>query len=350
MIASGYPDTARRQERSAFIFGVTLVYLVGMVARAAAFSNPFIGILFSLIVDTFVLVLVLANRQLAQLVQRYISARATSFYMLASASVSAVIVILFTHLVGIAVPFLVTPWLAAPGAQFVYFTYLFVAWAVAGRWLDARAAASADQIRAVTAENAMMVAEMQQLRMQLDPHFLFNALNMIAVDIHDRPKRALLLLRELSQYLRYSLDTADLAFVPVALEIAGMRSFLRVQQMRFGSSLKSRIIAEGSLRGRRVPTFLMQPLIENATKHGIPAPDGVLSVLIVVSAEPDALVIRVSNDGDLQSRSTRLPGTGNGLANLAKRLKLHYPDRHTLSLEQQGEQVVATLRLQGEPC
>lgn len=343
-------DPARRQERAAFVFGVILVYLVGMVARASAFADPLVGIGFSLLVDTFVVVLVLANRQLAQWAERRIHGVAVTIYLLASASVSAVIVILFTMLIGMASPALATPWEEHHGAQFVYFAYVFIAWSVAGRWLAARAAASNDQLRAIAAENAMMVAEMQQLRMQLDPHFLFNALNMIAVDIHDRPKRATLLLRELSQYLRYSLDTADLPFVPVALEISGMRAFLRVQQMRFGSSLKSRIVTEGSMRGRRIPTFLMQPLIENATKHGVPGADGVLSVTITVTAEPDALVVEVRNDGDLASRHTVLPGTGTGLANVARRLKLHYPDRHTISLEQDGEQVVCTLRLVGEPC
>ncbi|MDR3536671.1 MAG: histidine kinase [Acetobacteraceae bacterium] len=345
-----YPDLTKRQERSAFIFGVILVYLVGMLARASAFPNPLVGVAFSLLVDSFVLVLVLANRQLAQWVERRIHGAALTAYLLANASVSAGIVILFTILLGQAIPALATPWQAHHGAQFVYFAYLFIAWSVAGRWLAARQAASNDQLRAVTAENAMIVAEMQQLRMQLDPHFLFNALNMIAVDIHDRPRRATQLLRELSQYLRYSLDTADLAFVPVALEVAGMRAFLRVQQMRFGSTLKSRIVVEGSMRGRRIPTFLMQPLIENATKHGVPGPDGVLSVTIAVTAERDALAIVVRNDGDLTSRQTALPGTSTGLPNVTKRLRLHYPGRHAMTLEQLGDQVVTTLRLQGEPC
>jgi len=345
------PVALRRQqeERSAFLFGALLVYLIGMLVRIAGFAFPLHAIVFSLLVDSFVLLLVLANRHLVAHLQVVLRGPALLAAIAAAALASAGVTVLFARSLVLLVVSGPPRWLPAAGPQFVYFAYVFLAWAVAGRWLEARAQAHEDQLRAITAENAAIVAEMQQLRTQLDPHFLFNALNMMAVDIHDRPKHALKLLRELSQYLRYSLDTADRPFVPVALEVAGMRSFLRVQQSRFGARLRSRVTVEGSMRGRLLPPFLMQPLVENATKHGIPGADGVLSVDVTVTAEDDRVVITVRNDGDLAALPQR-DGTGTGLSNLEKRLRLHYPDRHGFDLRQEGDQVVARLRLEGPPC
>jgi two-component system LytT family sensor kinase len=345
------PDrvTAARQDRAAFLFGALLVYLIGLVARAIAFTDPVVGVEFSLIVDTVALLLVLANRPLLRLAGTRLGGAALTAYILASASVSSCLVILFTRLLGAALPAMATPWAGLPSAQFVYFAYLFIAWAVAGRWLEERARASADRINAIAARNAVILAEMQKLRMQLSPHFLFNTLNMLAVDIQDRPRRALLVLRELNLYLRYTLDNAERTFLPVGLEVAGLRSFMRIQQMRYGGSLKSRIDVEGSLRGHRVPTFLLQPLVENATKHGIPAANKVLTVTVRLVADAAGLTVSVSNDGDLAA-APAAPGTGTGLANLRRRLALHYPDRHSLTLEQQADRVVARLVLRGEPC
>lgn len=349
-LAATAPDqAAARQDRVAFLFGALLVYLVGLVARAIAFTDPLVGVEFSLIVDTVALLLVLANRSLMRLAETRIRGYAMAAYILVSASVSAGLVILFTHMLGAVLPAMATPWAELPSAQFVYFAYVFIAWAVAGRWLEERARASTDRINAIAARNAMILSEMQKLRMQLSPHFLFNTLNMLAVDIQDRPRRALLVLRELNLYLRYTLDNAERTFLPLGLEVAGLRSFMRIQQMRYGGSLKARIDVEGALRGQRVPTFLLQPLVENATKHGIPAANEVLTVTVRIVAEAGGLTVSVSNDGDLEA-APAAPGTGTGLANLRRRLALHYPDRHSLTLEQQADRVVARLVLRGEPC
>lgn len=338
-----------RQDCSAFLFGALLVYLSGIAARAAAFPNPWIGVAFSLLIDTFALTLVLANRRLLKIVQRWFQGTALSAFILASSSTSALIVILVIRLLGTVLPYFASPWSRLPFAQFVYFAYMFIAWAVAGRWLDERSKAQEDRLRAITAQNAMIRAEMQQLRMQRNPHFVFNALNMLAVNIHDRPKRALLMLRELNRYLRYSLDNAESAFVPASREVAGMRAFMRVQEMRYGSSLKSSITVKGSLRRHLLPTFLLQPLLENATKHGLPGPDGTLSVSVEILAEPSSLTVIVTNDGDLETPSG-LPGTGTGLTSLRRRLAMHYPGQHSLSLTQEEDMVVFAPTLRGPPC
>lgn len=338
-----------RQDRTAFLFGAMLVYLVGIAGRATAFHSLWRGVECALIIDTVVLLLVLLNRRLMRVVQKHIRGYVMAAYIFVNSALSACLIILFTRVLGAVLPALATPWAQLPNAQFIYFAYLFVSWAVAGRWLDERARLSDERIGALAARSAVLQSEMQQLRLQLSPHFLFNTLNMLAVDIPDRPRRALHALRELSRYLRYTLDNAERSSLPAAKEIAGLRSFMRIHRMRYGNALKLSITVDGSLRGHRLPTFLLQPLVENATKHGVAGGNGRLEVLVRVVAEADVMRITVINGGDLATPSA-MPGTGTGLANTRRRLALHYPERHSFSLAQAGGLVEAQLVLRGAPC
>jgi len=340
---------AARQERAAFFFGAALVYLIGIMGRASLFHNILDGIECALIVDTVALILVLANRRLSKRVQPHLRGFAIVTYILASASVSAVLIILFTRLLALVLPRLASPWAHIQGAQFMYFSYLFLSWSVAGRWLDERARIGDERLRAMEMQSTLLRLETQRLRMQLSPHFTFNTLNMLAVDIPDKPHRALRVLREFNHYLRYTLENAERAFLPATQEIDGLKSYMRIQQMRFGAALKTRISVAGSLREHRLPTFLLQPLAENATKHGVPAANGILEVLVRIVAEPDVLRISMTNAGGLQAPST-VPGTQTGLANIRGRLALHYPGRHSLVLSQREALVAVELELRGEPC
>lgn len=338
------------QDRIAFFFGALLVYLIGVTARVTAFHSLWRGVQCTLIVDTTALLLVLVNRHLLHAVQKHLrNGYAMASYILTSAALSAGVIILFTRFLGTILPLLASPWTRLPNAQFVYFTYLFSAWAVAGRWLDERARYNNERIDALAAHNTMVQSEMQRLRLQLSPHFLFNTLNMLAVEIPEHSRRALLVLRELNHYLRYTLDNAERSLLPATQEIAGLRSFVRLQQMRYGESLKLTIKVEGSPQGHCMPTFLLQPIVENAIKHSMISANGTIDVHIHIVAKPGIVSVQVSNCGDLETPS-ELPGTGTGLRNIGRRLALHYPERHNFLLEQQGELVVAQLMLRGEPC
>jgi LytS/YehU family sensor histidine kinase len=138
--------------------------------------------------------------------------------------------------------------------------------------------------------------------------------------------------------------------VPVSAELAMIRSFLRVQDIRFGAKLKHTITAHDDAKRRLIPAFLLQPLIENAAKYGIPDDDNILRIDIVVVLRDDDLLITVSNTGELVLSKSGHWGTRTGLSNLKSRLALHYPDRHTFEMAQSGTNVCVTCILRGEPC
>ena len=184
----------------------------------------------------------------------------------------------------------------------------------------------------VALEGQLALAELKALRMQLQPHFLFNTLHAIGVLIHSDPKAAHLMLTRLAELLRLSLDTASEPELPLETELAFVEKYLAIQKVRFGDRLTVRYALEpGAMRGL-VPTLVMQPLVENALEHGL-APHARLGVIeIAASREGDALTIRVRDNGDGLAEGSPRMKSGVGLANTRGRLRQLYGDRSRLTL------------------
>ena len=231
-------------------------------------------------------------------------------------------------------------------------TFALIGWSLCYFWLHAERAEQAEHRHALRAEAEALRAELEELRLQLDPHFLFNALNGIAEEVPDHPTAALAMLRDLTAYLRHSLDGINQTVVTVEAELDGLSAYLRVQRARFGDRLRVALQAEPAARDRRIASFLLQPLVENAVKHGR-REDG-LDVGVDVRLVGEALNVTIENTGSLEANGkSRRRRPGIGLENVRRRLALHYPGRHQFSLrEQDGPEpkVVATLTLEGEPC
>ena len=225
-----------------------------------------------------------------------------------------------------------------------------VIWSLCYFWVHAELAEQAERRHAARAEAEALRAELEELRLQLDPHFLFNALNGVAEEIPDHPDAALAMLRDLTAYLRHSLDGINHTVMPVETEVAGLAAYLRVQQARFGERLKVMMQVEPQAASRRIASFLLQPLVENAVKHG--RRDHGLELRIDVRTQGDVLRVEIENTGTLAATHTRRrPGIG--LENVRRRLALHYPRRHSFTLTEPVAapgKVLATLILEGEPC
>lgn len=230
----------------------------------------------------------------------------------------------------------------------VHFFLIFTIWSLLCFWIKAEVARQAEAERALQAEGQALRTELQRLRLQLDPHFLFNALNGIGEEIPEHPEAALAMLRDLSTFLRQSLTGMDVTIATVADEAEALASYLRVQEARFGTRLTARLEFDAAAGTRPIPSFLLQPLVENAVKHGRRAPR--LEVAVAIRAVAEALDIRVTNTGALAPAAPAEGRAGIGLANIRRRLALHYPGRHAFTLEEEGEHVVARLTLQGAPC
>ena len=234
----------------------------------------------------------------------------------------------------------------------IHYSLALAGWSLGYFWIHAEIGKRSEHRHAMAAEAEALRAELEELRLQLDPHFLFNALNGVAEEIPEHPAAALAMLRDLTAYLRHSLDGINQTVVTVEAEVGGLAAYLRVQKARFGDRLKTTLHTDPEAASRRIASFLLQPLVENAVKHG--RRDNGLDVSVDVRRVGDALHIEIANTGTLENGTkSRLRRPGIGLENVRRRLALHYPGRHTFTIDDRGAaegKVVATLVLEGEPC
>jgi hypothetical protein len=213
-------------------------------------------------------------------------------------------------------------------------------------WLQLRE--QREKARAATA--LAHQAQLQMLRYQLNPHFLFNALNSIRAMILREPERARQIVTELSEFLRYSLNGRGHEST-VGEEMQAIENYLAIQRIRFEEKLAVTVRVDPARHEFVLPCFLVHPLVENAVKHGMETSEPPLRVEIEVAAHGPGLRIRVSNTGRLVPAAPAEPGgardgTGTGLKNVAQRLELAFPGRHTFAVVERDGWVHAEIVLQ----
>jgi len=181
-------------------------------------------------------------------------------------------------------------------------------------------------------------AELGLLRAQLEPHFLFNALNTIAGLVRAaHPELATRALAQLSELLRYVLEASRQDRVPLAWELEFVSNYLELQQIRYGSRLQVAIHQDAAARSYDVPPLLLQPLIENAVVHGAACTSHPASIEVRVRVAPDASELRVevhNTRGERASPARRT--TGLGLSNTRQRLHRMYGDAFRLDAGPDG--------------
>jgi len=182
-------------------------------------------------------------------------------------------------------------------------------------------------------EAKLAQAQLEVLRSQMEPHFLFNSLNAIARLTRKDPPAAERMTFQLAAFLRVSLDCAGFQEVPLAQELEFLQNYLAIQKTRFGQRLSIRVEVDQDLLSAPVPSLILQPLAENAIRHGIArsAEPGFLQVRAV--KEDGFIRIQVADNGPGMTLARDQGNEGFGLRNTRARLKQMYGDRQELSLE-----------------
>lgn len=189
------------------------------------------------------------------------------------------------------------------------------------------------ELRSSQLEAQLAGARLERLQTQLHPHFLFNALNsVLPLVFRDRDAAALTISR-LEELLRRSLDADAAQLVPLSRELEFLEMYLEIQKTRFQDRLRIAFDVPADLTGARVPNLILQPIVENAIKHGVSAQPGQGSVEISARRVNGMLVLTVRDDGPGLRESPRTGGSGLGLANTRERLQQLYGDDHRLALE-----------------
>jgi signal transduction histidine kinase len=191
-------------------------------------------------------------------------------------------------------------------------------------------------------------AELKALRAQMNPHFLFNALNAIAGLIVEQPRLADETIEHLARVLRYALRHSENEWVRLDEEIDFVTAYLQVEQARFGERLCVEFGIDSAAASVPVPAMTIQPLVENAIKHGISALEGSGKVGVKVALTGDLLCVEVSDNGPGFPPDFSIGNGGHGLRNVADRIAGYYGDCARLSWESGCEGAQVFLRIPRE--
>jgi signal transduction histidine kinase len=187
--------------------------------------------------------------------------------------------------------------------------------------------------REAALERSLARAELESLRLRLQPHFLFNALNTISSTMYDDPAAADVMIGHLADLLRESLRSAHATEVPLREELRLLESYAALMRARFGDGLTIAVDTEAGLERAAVPPLILQPLVENAVRHGNATRLGRGRVEVRARAEGRALVLTVEDDGPGAPADVDPLRSGVGLSTTADRLRLLYGTAGALAVQ-----------------
>jgi signal transduction histidine kinase len=236
----------------------------------------------------------------------------------------------------------VGPTLLETMSRVVYRFGTFVYWAIVMIFIamDYQNDLRKREVRAATLERLLADARLEALRTQLDPHFLFNTLNSISAYVERAPRKARLMIEQLGDMLRLSLEHATEQEIPLERELTFVDRYVQLQLVRFADRMDVRVQIDPEATAAAVPTLLLQPLVENAIRHGVSqiAAPGAIEISAWRSDERLHLRVRDSGPG-LPAGWTLESSAGIGLKNTRARLEhLYGPGHYGLEIASDGEQ------------
>lgn len=223
--------------------------------------------------------------------------------------------------------------------------FIFLAWCAVANILWYRLEEqSATQERLLTAQNLSKEAELNKLRHQLQPHFLFNSLNSVYALTIMNPTEAGTMIMKLASFLRGNLKRDDEVWVKVAEEMEYIQLYLDIEKVRFSHRLNIDVNVEEETLDLCLPGTLLQPIVENAIKFGLYNTAAAIMISIFVKVENNLLVITVQNPFDPEMKATG--GTGFGLSAIKRRLYLLFGDEQLLQTKATKDNIyITTLKI-----
>ena len=213
-----------------------------------------------------------------------------------------------------------------PGALLVYAFVLVAFWI--GHLVDTR---HREEVRRLKLEGELADARLRNLKMQLHPHFLFNTMNTIAALVREGERtRAVEVMSELADLLRRALQDGELQEVPLEDEVDFLRRYLRIQHLRFGDRLRADVRVEDGVRRAAVPSLLLQPIVENAIRHGLDLSAETGQVRVTAGHADGRLVLEVTDNGHGMPDGGETEGMG--LGTTRRRLAHLYGDAQRLEI------------------
>ncbi len=226
-------------------------------------------------------------------------------------------------------------------------SYMFLTWSV--MYLGFKAYNEWMKQKKFT-ENALLLAKTAQLEMlkhQLNPHFLFNSLSALRGMIIPEPVKAKEMVTQISEILRYSLIEGKNDMVPLIREIEIVKLYLSIEKKRFEEDLIVDFDILPEAKDFMIPIFLIHPLVENAVKHGMQSGVLPLNIAIKINSSQNTLFIEVKNRGKWIENNVKSgsSNTGTGLDNINKRLSLYYPGNYTFVIIKDPEYVSVKIKI-----
>jgi len=194
-----------------------------------------------------------------------------------------------------------------------------------------------EQVRTSKLQAQLAEARLRALQMQLQPHFVFNALHSLSDLVTDEPKTAVRLIARLGDFLRLTLQNSTCPWVPLKRELDFLEAYLEIERVRFGDRLKVVFQIDPQSLDAEVPSLILQPLVENAIRHGIASHIGPGLVQLASRRRGETLLLEIRDNGPGMPSN---PPEGLGLRNTHERLRQSYGSSYSLEVRNQGERGV----------
>jgi len=224
-----------------------------------------------------------------------------------------------------------------------FLSFLLIGWMILLIWLWKFVAEKKEtENRQAISEKLLKEAELNRLRQQLQPHFLFNSLNSISALVVTRPQEARKMIQQLSEFLRGTLQKEENRLIPLSAEIQQLELYLEIEKVRFGHRLVTQIRIDEGAENLQLPVLILQPIVENAIKFGLYDITGEVTIQLEAKIAPEGLLVKVTNPFDPETIDHK-PGTGFGLESVQRRLFLLYSRNDLLSISRENKLFITSI-------